>query len=93
MFAYFIFRNKKILVLALIALVIQIKEITLMLGDVQDLTSEMDDDDGNFWEMHVIVFGDGSEFKPRATCVQQFTSKGLCSHVPHSDLFLMHNAN
>lgn len=62
-----------------VALVIQIKEITLMLGDVQDLTSEMDDDDGNFWEMHVIVFGDGSEFKPRATCVQQFTSKGLCT--------------
>ncbi len=31
-----------------------------MLGDVQDLCcSEMDDDDGNFWERHAIFAGDG----------------------------------
>ncbi len=37
---------------------IQLYEITLMLGDVQDLTSKMDDD-GNFWELHAIFAGDG----------------------------------
>ncbi len=39
---------------------IQLYEITLVLGDVQDLCcSEMDDDDGNFWERHAIFAGDG----------------------------------